>query len=136
MVHRTDTNGFEHPRKAPLHHPPIFQHVAHPARTTAVVLEHHIFAFVAADQIRAAHVDVNVLWHRKVHKLPPEMFARQHTLRWNYTVFDDPLLVVDVMEEQIERGDALRQTSLEELPLPGRDDSWDQIEGKNALGPP
>jgi hypothetical protein len=41
---------------------------------------------------------------------------------------------VDVLQEQVEGGDALGQAALEDAPLGGGDDARDQIVGKDLLG--
>ena len=47
----------------------------------------------------------------------------------------DLLTVIDVVDEQVERADALLQPALDDLPLMGRDQARDEIERKYALGP-
>ena len=48
---------------------------------------------------------------------------------------EDAAVVVDVAQEQIERGQALRQAALDRLPLGGGEHARQQIVGKDALGP-
>ena len=43
--------------------------------------------------------------------------------------------MIDVVQEKIERGDSLFQTALDLFPFLGGDNSRNQIEGKNSLGP-
>ena len=50
-------------------------------------------------------------------------------------VAQDALVVVDVVEEEVERGDALAQPALDVLPLGARDDARDQVEREDALEP-
>ena len=47
----------------------------------------------------------------------------------------DALLVVDVVDEKIQRRDALAQAALDHLPLAARDDARDDIEGEDLLLP-
>ena len=47
----------------------------------------------------------------------------------------DLLLVVDVVDEEVERADALLQPRLDDRPLVGRDEARDQVERQDALGP-
>jgi hypothetical protein len=42
--------------------------------------------------------------------------------------------VVDVLEEQVDRGQTLREAALERAPLRRRDDARQQVERKDALG--
>ena len=48
-------------------------------------------------------------------------------------VLEDLLLVVEVVEEQVERGDALDEPRLEPRPLVRRDDPRDQVEREDAF---
>ena len=49
-------------------------------------------------------------------------------------VLEDLLPVVEVVEEQVERGDPLDEARLEPRPLPRRDYAGDQVKGEDALG--
>ena len=42
--------------------------------------------------------------------------------------------MIDVVQEKVERGDALGQAAFEQFPFVGRDDARDQVEGEDALG--
>src|SRR6267154_3148184 len=135
MFDRAHTDSFEHRSERPFHRSPILQHVAHSGWTSPIILQNHPFSFVASDQVRATNVDVNILWDLKVDELAPEMFPGKD-IRWRYNaVLNNFLLVINIVEEKIERGDALGQAPLEMLPLACRYDSWDEIERKNFLRP-
>ena len=118
ILHRPHADAFEHLRKRALHRAPVFQHVAHAARTTAIVFQHEIIAFVIADQIRAANVDVNILRHVEVHELAPEMFSRQNVKRRDDAVLQNFLLVIKIVQKQIQRRDALRPGRAPDIPIP------------------
>ena len=49
-------------------------------------------------------------------------------------VLEDPLRAVDVLQEQIQRDDALRQAALDAVPLRARQDARDEVEGEQPLG--
>src|SRR6185503_12629152 len=57
-----------------------------------------------------------------------------HDLLGDDTVLDDLLAVVDVVDELVERVDALLQPALDPVPLLRRDDARHEIEGEGALG--
>ena len=40
---------------------------------------------------------------------------------------------VDILQEQVQRHDALRQSGLQAVPFESRDDARDQVEGKEAF---
>ena len=50
------------------------------------------------------------------------MFAGVDDAAGHNSIFDDLAFVVDVVEEQIQRSDALRQAALNLFPFGGRDD--------------
>jgi hypothetical protein len=119
--------------KRAFHRAPVFQHVTDTARTATVVFQHEIIPFVIANQIRAADVNVNVLGHIEVHELAAEMFSGQHVLRRHDTILENFLLMINVVEKEIQCGDALRQTAFEVFPFLGRNDAWQQIKRENFL---
>ena len=43
--------------------------------------------------------------------------------------------MIEVVEEQVERGDALRQTALDDVPVGAGDDPREEVVRKNAFGP-
>ncbi len=49
-------------------------------------------------------------------------------------VLDDLLVVVDVVDEQVQRADPLLEAPLDPVPFGGRHDPGDEIEGKDPLG--
>src|SRR5262245_22184805 len=133
MVYGAHADGFKHRGESSFHRTTIFQNVADAAWATAIIFEHHVLPLVIADQVRAADVNVNILRHLEVHELAAKMFSRKDVVRGNNTLLDDSLLVINVVEEKIERRDALRQTAFEKFPFLRRNDSRDEIERKNPL---
>ena len=103
------------------------------AGTAAIVLQHHVSAVRTADQVRAADVNINVLGDIETDEFAAEMFAGKDEKGRNDAVLDDFLLVVNVAQEKIERGDTLDQAAFQMLPFAGRDDAGNQVEGKNPL---
>ncbi len=51
------------------------------------------------------------------------------------TVFDDLLLVVNVVDKQVQGGDPLGQPPLEPVPLAGPEHPRHDVEGDDAFGP-
>jgi hypothetical protein len=135
MIHRLDADAFKHSRKRALHRAAVFQDVTDAGRAAAVVFQHQIIAVLVADQVRAANVDVNALRHLKIHELTPEMLSRQNEKLRHDAVLHDFLLVINVVQEKIQRGDALREAALDVLPFIRRDDARQKVEGENFLRP-
>ena len=66
--------------------------------------------------------------------LPAVVLAAVDQVEGHYFVGKNLPLVVDVMEKQVERGDALHQPALDGLPLAGGDDARQQVVGEDAFG--
>ena len=62
------------------------------------------------------------------------MFSGKDILRGDDAILHDALLVVNVVQEKVERGDALRQSPLDDFPFVRGNNARDQIERKDALG--
>jgi len=63
------------------------------------------------------------------------MFAGVDDAAGHDAVFNDFALMVDIFEEEIQRGDPLRQSALNPFPFRRRDDPEQQIVGKNPFRP-
>ena len=79
-------------------------------------------------------MEVLVVRHVDADDLAPEMACEHDQAARDDAVMEDLLVVVDVVDEPVESGDALAQAGLDDGPLLGRDDAGDRIEGKDALG--
>ena len=67
-------------------------------------------------------------------ELAAEMLSGKDVVRRDHAVLHDLLVVIDVVQEEVEGGDALHEAPLEMLPLLGWDDAGDEIERKDPLG--
>src|SRR5258708_39696608 len=63
------------------------------------------------------------------------MLSTEHDLFRDDPLLDDALLVIQILEEKIQRLNPLNESALHLLPFPTRDDAWDQVEGEDSLGP-
>ena len=107
-------------REDALEHLAVLQHVADARRRAAVVLQDEVAAVGVADQVGAADVDVDVARHRRAHELAAEERALVDQARVDDAVAEDELVVVDVLEEQVQRGEALHQAPARCAPTPRR----------------
>src|SRR5438876_8323418 len=135
IFHRPDPMLGEEIWKNTAHDLPILNDIGDAGRAAGIILEHEKVAVSIAHQIGAANVDVNVVRDVEVHELRAEMGRLPHVILGNHTIAQNRLAVIDVVQEKIERGDSLFQTALDFLPFSGRDNSRNQIERKNSLGP-
>ena len=55
-------------------------------------------------------------------------------MAWDDAFLQDAAILVDVLEEHVQRGEPLNQPALDRLPFVRRDDARQQIVGKDALG--
>ena len=53
----------------------------------------------------------------------------------NDLVFQYPLVVINIVDEFVQPANALLESALNPLPLPGANDSWDHVEWEDLLGP-
>ena len=128
-----DANFLEHLREGAFHRAPVFQHVTHAGGTAPVIFEHEVIAFVIANEVGAADVNVNILGHIEVHELAAKMFSRENVVRRDDAILEDLLLVIKIVQEKIQCRDALRQAAFQHLPLFVWDDARQQIERENLL---
>ena len=133
VFHGAHAASLEDFREGALQRAAVLEHVADAGRAARVILEYKILTLVVADDVGAADVDVDVARHLDVHELPAEMLRRHHVMGGDGAVLDDVLFVIDVVEEEVERRDALDQAGFEVLPFTGGDDAWHEVERENAL---
>src|SRR5262249_37263725 len=87
-----------------------------------------------ANQSGAREVAPDAAGRGGVNALRPEARGGPDNLGRYDTVLDDRLPVIHVVDEQIERADALVQAAFDDGPFSGRDDARHEIEGKDPLG--
>ncbi len=116
-----------------LHHHAVFQHVADARRRPAVVLQDEELAVGIADQVGADDVDVLPARRIEADHLGPVALRLEDQLLRDDALAEDAAVVVDVVEEEVERLDALEQTGFERLPFRGGDRPRDEVEGENLL---
>ena len=110
-------------REHALHHLPVFQHVGDAGGAAPVVLQHEVISLPVADQVGAADVDVDVLGHVEAHELGAEMLRALDDFLRDDPFLQDALVVIDVVQEHVQRRDALDEAALDMLPLLLRDDA-------------
>ena len=134
ILHRAHAAGLEDLGEGAFQGAAVLQHITDPGGAAGVVLEHKVVTLGVADDVGAADMDVDVARHLHVYELAPEMFRRHHVVGRDGAVVEDVLLVVDVVQKEVQRGDALHESRLDPVPFVGRDDARHQIEGKDPLG--
>jgi len=78
-------------------------------------------------------VHVGVLGDGDPDELRAVVGGPEDDLGRDHAVLDDALLMIDVIEEEVQGGDALDQPRLDMLPLGRRDDAREGVEGEDSL---
>ncbi len=132
-VNRTHPVAGEKLREDALHRHATLQNVGDAGRTAGVVLEHEITTVAVADQVRAADMDIDFFRDIEAHELRTEVLGAADDFLRDDPLFDNALVVVDVVEEGVERVKALFESALDMPPFVAGNDPWHEIEGENAL---
>ncbi len=106
---RTDLIAIEQARHHALGHLAVGEHVRDAARHAQVVLEDDEAAVLQADEVAARDRHVDVAVHADAAHLAAEVPAAVEQLARDDALGEDAALVVDVLQEQVDGGQALRQ---------------------------
>src|SRR3954462_14366007 len=118
----------EEPRDEPRHRDAVLEHVGDAARGPHVVLEHLPRAVGVADQVAAGDGEVAAARRPDAVDDAGEVRAGDDQPPRHDPLAHDVALVVDVVDEAVQRPDALREAALDVRPLPGRQDPGDEVE--------
>ena len=130
---RRDLLAREQVRQQPRHHPAVLQHVRHPGRHPQVVLQHEVLAIAGTDQVDPGDVRIHAAGHFETAHLLPVFAVVEHQVARHAAFLEDPLLTVDIAQEQVQRMHALAQPGFQHPPFDGGDDPRHQVEGDQAL---
>src|SRR5882757_2249067 len=134
MVYGPDAIVLKQGRENPFQHLPVRQHVRNTARHTEIIFQHGKAAIRQADQIRATDADINSAWHVESAHLATVVPATVDQRARNDSIGQYSSGMVDVFQEHVQGGDALRQSLFDLGPFVGRDDPRKKVVGKDALG--
>ena len=90
---------------------------------------------LVADHVDAGHVRVDAAGRVDADHLAHEVARPEEQLARDLPVADDPLVVVDVVQEEVERAHPLDQAALEPVPLRAGNHARDQVEREDPLDP-
>jgi hypothetical protein len=134
VVHRADALVGEELGEEPHHHLAVLEHVRHPGWRAQVVLEHVVLAVRMPHEVHSGDVRVDAAGNIDAHHLAAELRVVLDLLRGDLAGLDDLLAVVDVVQEPVQRLDALLEPPREQLPLVARYDVRDDVERDQPLG--
>src|SRR5450755_98 len=75
------------------------------------------------------------MWHAQTAHFAPQMTAAIDQPARNHSIRENLLIVVNIVEEEIEGGDALCQTLLDGGPFLRGNNAWEEIIGPDAFSP-
>src|SRR6185503_326684 len=99
-----------------------------------IILEHEEIALAGADQVYTGNMGVDVVRRLDAEHLGPERGVEQNELRRHEARLNDLLVVIDVVEEDVDRLDSLDAAPLHEIPLGAVEDAGDQVKRDQPLG--
>ena len=113
MLHRRHLVFGEQFREEAHHHLAVFEHVGDARRHAQIVFQHVELARAGAHDIDPGNVCINL--PRQVNALHHRAILRiiEHLLGGNLAGLEDFLIVIDIVQEHVERLDALAQTRLQ-----------------------
>ena len=135
MVDRADAQLREPVGEDARHRRAVGEDVRDAAGGTEIVLQHEVAPLRVAHEVAADDVDVLVVRHVDPHDLAPEVASPDDQAARHHAVAQDFSLVVDIVDEAVQRLDALPQARFDQLPLRGRDEARDEVEGEDTLRP-
>ena len=125
--------GVEQPRQQAQHRDAVLEHVGDAARGADVVLEHLPGAVGVAHEVAAGDVAVDAAGRADAVRLARERGPGDDQLPRHDAVVDDLAPVVDVVDEAVQRADALGQAALDLRPLGGRDHPRDEVQRERPV---
>jgi hypothetical protein len=134
VLHRGDGLPGKQLGKQPHHHLAVLEHVRDAGRHPQVVLQHAEAAVAGPHHVDAGDVRVDAGGHidalhlRAVLRVAEDQLGRHHARR------QDALVVVDVVDEGVQRQRPLAQAALEHRPLRRGQDARHDVEGNQPLG--
>ena len=121
ILHRADAEALEELREGALHHLAVLEDVRHARRRPQVVLEDVHAAVATTNEVGAGDVAPHAPRRGEAGAGAAETLPRIDEPVGNDAVFDDPALVVNVVDEQVEGVDPLLEPALDRRPFVGID---------------
>jgi len=133
MIHRRHPMRREQFREQPHHHLAVLEHVGHARRHAQIVLEHAKFPGIVTHDVDARDVRIDPARHIHALHFRPVLRIAQHLLGRNDAGLQDLLVVVDVVNEGIQRPHTLFQAAVEADPLFQREHPRHDVEGNEPF---
>ena len=134
ILDRGDAVAREQFRKQPHHDLAVLQHIRDAGGRAGVVFQHVEGLGIDADNIDAGDVHVDIVRHALAVHLRAERRIAVHQIFRNDASTQDLARAIDILDEHVERVDALGQALLQEPPFGARHDARDDVEGDQPFG--
>jgi hypothetical protein len=134
MLDRRNPVAGEQLGEQPHHHAAVFEHVRDTRRHPQVVLQHVELPCPGPHHVHTGNGRIDVTGHIDALHLGAVLGVVEHLLGGNVSGLEDFLVVVDVVDEAVQRLDALAQAGFRSRPLLGGNDARNDVEGNQALG--
>src|SRR5262249_22928322 len=117
--------------KQTFHDLPVFQHIGNAGGTTQVVLQHIDFTIAMPHEVGASDVTPDAAWRIPANALLAIGRGGKKNFARDDAVLDDFLTVVNVVNEKVQRTNALLESPFNAGPFLGGDDARKDVERKN-----
>ena len=134
VADRTHREAVEDLRERLLHDRPVLQHAGDAGRAAQVVLEHVDGAVSVAHEVGAGDVAPDAARGVEAGALAAVPLRALHHVGRHHAVGHDAAVVIDVVDEVVQGGDALLQAALDLVPRAPGDDAGHNVEGEDAFG--
>ena len=116
-----------------LHQMPVFDHVGHAGGAAAVVFEHQELTGRIADDVGPVDVDIGAVRQIETDHLRPVALVAEHKFGWNNAVLENAAVMIDIVQEQVQRLNALLHAGFDRSPGGRRQNARNDIERENAI---
>src|ERR1043166_3958537 len=133
LIHRVNSRRFKHLREGSFHHPAVFQDIRNSRGTPQVIFEDVNLTVAIPDEIRAGDMAPDALRRVETHTFLAKRPGGLDEILGHYLIFDDLLLVINIVDEKIERIDSLLESLFNPIPFCGFNYARDDIEWKDLF---
>ena len=125
----------KHSGKDALHHSPVLQHVAHTRWGSEVIFQDEEVAIGPANEVNSGDIHEDAFARQDPAERLEVAGRSKHHRRRDSPFVDDPLLMVEVGQEHVERRHTLNQPPLNPFPGSTRDYAWYQVKREDFFLP-
>src|SRR5262245_44270614 len=133
VTDRTNIILIEDLRKCAFHDLAILKNVRDTRWASQIVFKNVVLAVLMPNQIGSGNMTPCAPGRLQPNTRLPKRFRRKNQIRRNHTIFQDLLLVVNVVDEDVQGMNALAKTTIDDGPFIGSHDSGNDVEGKDTL---